>query len=281
MEPMQRMDLHTHSTASDGTFSPEELIEEAVRKELAAIALTDHDTVAGIKTARSAALDRPIEFIPGVELSTDYKENEVHIVGLFIDETNEELQKCLQDFRKERLDRDLKMYAALQKEGFDISKEAVEAMFPDSVVTRAHIARFLVEKKYIPSMSVAFEKYIGDNCKCYIARERISSMKAVEIINKAGGAAVLAHPILYHMSDARLRELIRDCKEAGLRGIEAIYSTYQTGEEHYIRRLAKEYSLSISGGSDFHGTNKPSIALGMGHGNLFVPYEILSALRPM
>lgn len=241
----RKIDLHVHSTASDGTLTPAELVAEAKKADLSAFALTDHDTVAGIAEAKKEANNYDIELIPGVELSTEYKEKEVHMVGLFLDETNPDLLSHLEKFRDNRDNRNQKMYIKLQEAGFPVTEEALRAMFPDAVLTRAHIARFLLEHGYIKTISEAFEKYIGDGCRCYVAREKITPQESIGLIHAAGGAAVLAHPILYHMSDARLRELISDCKSCGLDGIEAIYSTYQRGEEQYIRRLAKEYDQTF------------------------------------
>lgn len=276
----RKIDLHVHSTESDGTLTPTELAAEAKKAGLAAFALTDHDTVNGVAEAASAAAEYGIELIPGVELSTEYKEKEVHVVGLFLDTKNPLLLEHLARFRDSRDNRNQKMYQKLQEEGFDITEEALREMFPDSVLTRAHIARYLLEKGYIKSMSVAFEKYIGDGCRCCVPREKITPQEGVELIHAAGGKAILAHPILYHMSDARLKELITDCKKAGMEGIEAIYSTYQPGDERYIRKLAQEFDLKISGGSDFHGSNKPLIQLGSGMGHMYVPYEVLEGFRP-
>ncbi len=273
------IDLHVHSTASDGTLTPSELVQEAVRANLLAFALTDHDTVDGIKEAKAAAAKTSVELIPGVELSTEYHDKEIHMVGLFLDETNPTLLSHLAKFRDSRKNRNQKMYQKLQEEGFDISEEALRHMFPDAVLTRAHVARFLLDKGYIKSISEAFETYIGDGCRCHVPREKISPQKAIELIRLAGGISVLAHPILYHLSDSRLRGLIEDCVSCGLLGIEALYSTYSPSDEQYIRRLAAEYGLKLSGGSDFHGSNKPHIRLGKGKGSLAVPYEFLDGLR--
>jgi hypothetical protein len=275
----RKIDLHVHSTASDGTVSPGQLVEEAKAAGLAAFALTDHDTVAGIEEVKAAARECDIEVISGVELSTEFKEKEVHMVGLFLDETNPVLLSHLKTFRDNRDNRNEKMYQKLREEGFSITEEALQNRFPDAVLTRAHVARFLLEQGAIRSMAEAFETYIGDGCRCYVPREKITPAEGISLIRSAGGVAVLAHPILYHMSDARLRELICHCKDAGLTGIEAIYSTYQPGDERYIRRLAAEYELKLSGGSDFHGSNKPDIRLGSGRGHLHVPYALLEELR--
>ena len=273
------IDLHTHSTESDGTCTPEELMAEAKHAGLSAIALTDHDTLSGIPKARALASEYGIEFIPGVELSTSYQEKEVHIVGLFLDEKNPLLCEKLDEFRKCRDARNEKMVAALQKEGFSITMEALMAENPDCVVTRANIARFLLNHGEIGSINEVFRKYIGDGCKCYVGRFKVSPMEAVSLIKNAGGLAILAHPLLYHMKPKELRELILTLKEAGLDGIEAIYSTYTTGDEQQVKRLAKEYDLLISGGSDFHGQNKPHIHLGTGTGHLYVPYSVLENLK--
>lgn len=275
----RKIDLHVHSAASDGTLTPTELVAAVKEAGLSAFALTDHDTVDGIPEARAAADAVGVELVPGVELSCDYKGKEVHMVGLYLDETNPRLLDHLARFRDNRDNRNRKMYQKLNEEGFEISEEALREMFPDAVLTRAHVARFLLEHGYIKSISEAFEKYIGDGCRCHIPREKITPQEAVRLIHHANGKAVLAHPVLYHMSDERLRELIADCIDCGLDGIEALYSTYQPGDERYIRKLAAEYRLNISGGSDFHGSNKPHIRLGTGTGRLSVPYELLENFR--
>lgn len=273
------VDLHVHSTASDGTYTPTELIAEAKRTGLSALALTDHDTTAGIKEAMSAAEKENMELIPGIELSTDYKGKEVHIVGLYIDVENKELIEQTAAFRKCRDSRNEEIIAALQKEGFAITMEALKTENPDCVITRANIARFLYNHGMIKSVQEAFDKYIGDGCRCYVNRFKISPTDAVRLIKQAGGIAVLAHPLLYHMSTVNLQKLIEELKEAGLDAIEAIYSTYSTGEEQLMKRTAKENGLLISGGSDFHGSNKPRIRLAVGYGHLYIPYSVLEELK--
>ena len=262
------VDLHVHSTESDGTFTPTEVIAEAKKAGLSAIALTDHDTATGIRKAMGAAKEAGIELIPGIELSTAYtfpgkkQEKEIHIVGLYINPDDPELLKMTAEFRECRDKRNEKMIAALQEEGFPITMEALLAANPDSVITRANIARFLYEHGWIKSVTEAFDKYIGDGCRCYVGRFKVSPMEAVSLIKKTGGIAILAHPLLYHLGVEQLQLLIDDLKAVGLDGIEAIYSTYTTGEEQLVKRIAKENDLLISGGSDFHGANKPYIHLG-------------------
>lgn len=273
------IDLHVHSTESDGTLTPEEVVEAAKEAGLSAIALTDHDTASGIKKARDAAAGCGIELIPGIELSTEYHGKEIHIVGLYIDPENQTLLEKTREFRECRDQRNEKIVAALQKEGFDITMEGLAAENPDSVITRANIARYLYDHGFIKSVAEAFDKYIGDGCRCYVGRFKVTPMEAVALIKQAGGTAILAHPLLYHMSSVSLQQMIDELKAAGLDGIEAIYSTHTAGEEQLVKKIAGENGLLISGGSDFHGSNKPSIKLGIGYGRLYIPYSVLENIR--
>lgn len=273
------VDLHVHSTESDGTLTPEDLVAEAKKAGLAAFALTDHDTCQGVCKAMPLAASAGIELIPGIELSTDYHGKEVHIVGLYIDIENEQLLKKTAEYRKCRSERNALMVEALRKEGLSITMEELVAENPDCVITRANIARFLYEHGQIKSVREAFDRYIGDHCKCYVGRLKVASTDAVRLIKEAGGTAILAHPLLYGLSNTNLQKMIDELKPAGLDGLEAIYSTYTTGEEQQMKRLARENGLLISGGSDFHGSNKPDIALGRGRGHLYIPYSILEEIK--
>ena len=273
------IDLHTHTTESDGSFTPEELILEAKKKGLSAIAITDHDTFAGIKKAMPMAIEQGIELIPGIEFSTDYNGKEVHIVGLYIDITHPHLNAKLKEFRECRDNRNALIVENLQKEGFDITIEALKAENPDCVITRANIARFLYEHGMIPSIQTAFEKYIGDHCKCFVNRFKVTPMEAVQLIKETGGVAILAHPLLYHMSTPVLQKMVDELKDAGLDGIEAIYCTYSVGEERDMKDFARKNGLLISGGSDFHGSTKPKLELATGYGKLYIPYSILENIK--
>lgn len=273
------VDLHVHSSASDGTFSPEELMEEAKKAGLSAMALTDHDTTAGIKAAQVAADRLGIELIPGVELSTEYEGKEIHVVGLAINIDNSSMQEHMQNFRESRDNRNGKMLANLRAEGFEITEEELKDRYPDAVITRAHIARYLADTKQIPEMKVAFDRYIGDDGICYVPRPKVTPMDAVDMIVEAGGIPILAHPVLYHMEKTKLRKMITEMKAHGLIGLEAIYSENLPGDEQTYKMLAREEGLLISGGSDFHGTNKPQIKLGTGRGSLYIPYEVWEKLK--
>ncbi|MCM1118140.1 MAG: PHP domain-containing protein [bacterium] len=281
------VDLHVHSTRSDGTLTPTQLVDYAREKGLTAFALTDHDTVDGLDEAIHYACqlhsqtdaDSVPEVIPGIELSSEYQGRDIHIVGLFIEFRDPRFQDYLQDFVASRDTRNRKMCSLLQEEGIDISYESLCNAHPGAVITRAHYAKYMLEHGYVKSMTEAFERYIGDHCPCYIPREKITPAQAVSLILDAGGFPILAHPILYGMSDARLDTLVGELKDAGLMGIEALYSTYHACDERQVRRLAQKYDLLISGGSDFHGANKPGLELGTGYGSLFVPEEVLTQIR--
>ena len=192
---------------------------------------------------------------------------------------NEQLLKKTAEYRKCRSERNALMVEALQKEGLSITMEELVAENPDCVITRANIARFLYEHGQIKSVREAFDRYIGDHCKCYVGRLKVASTDAVRLIKEAGGTAILAHPLLYGLSNTNLQKMIDELKPAGLDGLEAIYSTYTTGEEQQMKRLARENGLLISGGSDFHGSNKPDIALGRGRGHLYIPYSVLETIK--
>lgn len=273
------VDLHVHSTKSDGSFTPKELVEYALEKGLSAFALSDHDTILGIEEALEAAKGTGLEVIPAIEFSTEYEGKDIHILGLYIDYNGKEFQKYIRDFQESRDLRNRKMCQKLTDHGIPLTYEELCAYFPGSVLTRAHYAKYMWEKGYVKNMGEAFDRYIGDHAPCFLPREKVTPVQAVELILRAGGVPILAHPVLYHMSDSRLEQLVSILKDAGLAGIEAIYSTYNSAEERQMRRLADKYGLLISGGSDFHGTTKPNLDLGCGYGKLFVPDDILENIK--
>ena len=273
------IDLHVHSTASDGTFTPSELVQEALRCQLSAIAITDHDSVSGISEATAAGNACGIEVVPGIELSTEYHKEEIHVVGLFIDPENPELNAQIRAFVDNRDNRNLKMIDRLREEGFSITAEEIYRRNPGSVIARPHIARYLVDTDQVKDIKTVFDKYIGDGCKCYVDRLKISPMEAVRLIRQAGGVAILAHPCLYDMKRSEIETMVQEMLPFGLDGIEAIYSCSQGSDEKDFSEMAARYGLVLSGGSDFHGSNKPYIHLGTGKGNLKIPYDILVGIK--
>lgn len=274
------IDLHVHSNISDGTLTPAQVVDLAVKAGLKAIALTDHDTILGIEEALTRAKhyqQQGIDFtlIPGVELSVGYKKKDVHILGLFIDYHNEAFISLLNNMVKEREERNGKMIANFQKDGIAITMEELKEESKDAVITRAHFAKLLVRKGYVTSTKEAFEKYLDEEGPYYVNRRYITPEQAVEAILQADGIPVLAHPMLYELLDEELEQLVARLKEHGLQGIETIYSTYSPEEEKKVCELASKYQLSITGGSDFHGEAKPDISIGVGKGNLAIPNELL------
>lgn len=275
------IDMHVHSSASDGTFSPSALLSEAKKAGLYAMALTDHDTMDGVVEAADAAKDLGIEFIPGVELSTDYLKCEIHVLGYYLSPQYPRLRDKLEEFRNFRSTRNVRMVERLQEEGFSITMEQLEEKFPDSVITRAHISTLLVDTGQVPDKRTVFAKYLGENCPCYIQRPKISPVEAVTLIREAGGLAVLAHPVMYDLPESDLKQTISEMKEAGMCGMEAIYSENSPEDEKKFIEMAESFQLLISGGSDFHGANKPDIQLGTGKGNLHITYAMLEPFKEL
>lgn len=285
---MKSIDLHVHSNKSDGSHTPSELVRMAIAKDLSSFALTDHDSVDGIDEAisyaeslRASGAANVPEVIPGIELSTEYAGRDIHLVGLYIDHHSASFQNALKHFTDSRVERNRKMCARLAEAGIDISYEKLVEAFPDSVLTRAHYAVYLVKRGYSLSKEDAFSQYLGDHTKYFVPREKITPEMGISLILQAGGTPILAHPVLYHLSDARLDELVARLKSAGLVGIEAIYATYTLAEERQIRKLAAKYDLCISGGSDYHGEAKSGLEMGTGYGRLFVPEDLLYKLKPL
>lgn len=281
---MKQIDLHVHSSFSDGTLSPTELMHLAAEKELAAIALTDHDTVLGVNEALEASLSlrqkgNDIRVIPGVEISAGYQKHDIHILGLYIDHTNPALLGQLEQAVKNREQRNEKMAENLRNAGIAITMEELRKADPHAILTRAHFAKMLHKKGYIKDIKEAFKKYLDENGPYYVERDYMSPEDAISLIRESGGIAALAHPLLYHLSVRELENLLLRLKKAGLTGLEAIYSNNVSNEEAFVRSLARKYDLLITGGSDFHGTVKPSIDLGSGRGNLKVPASLLKDLE--
>ncbi|MBR1862049.1 MAG: PHP domain-containing protein [Lachnospiraceae bacterium] len=294
------IDLHNHSTKSDGTLTPEQLVVHAMEKGLSAFALTDHDAVDGIDPALEYAekiktgevpfpdsaaplenSDSPAvpEVIPGIEFSTQWGGKDVHVVGLYIDHKNEAFCKKLKAFIDSRDGRNEKMAKKLASLGIGITYEGMLEMFPNCVLTRAHFARYLIEYGYVKTSKEAFERYLGPGCPGYVPREKVEPTDAVKMALEAGGIPILAHPIIYDFEASDLERLIVEMKEAGLIGIEALYCTHTPADERYVRSLAAKYGLAISGGSDFHGENKPGLDMGTGYGSLYIPDFILNDLK--
>ncbi|WP_443770731.1 PHP domain-containing protein [Anaerostipes sp.] len=272
------IDLHIHSNYSDGTCTTTQIIEKVKECNLYAFSLTDHDTTAGTGDILSSDLPENLHFIPGVEISCDTPKHEIHILGYGINWKDKFLCNALSSLRNGRKKRNEEMVALFQKDGFPITMEKLQNGDPNVVITRAHFARILLKKGICKSVSQAFKKYLGEDCKYYIPKPFFAPETALHLIREAGGIPFLAHPFLYHFSNEEIQTLIQTLKEQGLGGLEVYHSSHHIGQITKLRQWQKEFDLLASGGSDFHGSNKPDISIGSGRGPLRVPdhlYDIL------
>lgn len=278
------IDLHTHSTASDGSCTPAEIIALAAELQLAAIALTDHDTTDGIdEFLKSAAAFPALEAIPGVELSTRYGARELHIVGLFIDKEAPALKEFLagERLRRARRNRDMKIKLALLGYPLDDDEPAFAAAGGMGAnLGRPHFAQAIMEKYHFPDLKSVFDKLLGNNKPGYIPRENASPREAIAAIHSSGGIAVWAHPIYRDRNErAYVRRVARKLAALGLDGIEGYYSLFGPSETLLVTETARQFDLAISGGSDFHGERSPNINLGCGAGKLSVPFSLIEGLK--
>ena len=274
----RRVDFHTHSTRSDGTMTPTELVHHAKSMGLSAFALTDHDSVDGIEEAAEEAKRIGIEFIPGIEFSAA-EDTETHIIGLFLDTKNETLLATIDKLKNSRRRRMEDVCSKLRALGFQVTHEEALRIAGGSFVGRAHIAKLMVEKGYCETVRECFDKYIGLGRPAYSEKTELTAVEAVKAIKASGGLAYLAHLNQTGFDINKLRALLLKLKEAGLTGIEGYYPEYTPEHIAQYRNLANELQLSFSGGSDFHGKMKPHIEIGSGTGNLRIPYFILDNMK--
>jgi hypothetical protein len=272
------IDLHTHTNASDGSFSPRELVLLAKEYGISAIAICDHDSISGLDEGIMAGHEIGVEVVPAIELSCDY-EKEMHIVGLYIDKENKALQNKLVELGKKREKRNLKTLEVLNSLGFDIDISDILKIAKSAIWGRAHFARVLYEKGLVESTKDAFRKYLGHNRVAYIEEDKMSQKECIELIKNANGIPILAHLHFLKLDEDRLFELLVQLKSYGLMGIEVKYSEYTAEQENLYNSLADKLQLLKSGGSDFHGIMKQNIKLGTGLGNLCVSDEYLEKIK--
>lgn len=275
---MKYIDLHTHSTMSDGSMTPEELVNHAKGSGLSAIALTDHDGVEGVERAISEGERIGVEVVPGVEMSAQFK-TETHILGYDINICDRDFLCAMEEVRKARFERNLITAENLRKIGFDVSYDEALKFAPNGFLGRAHYAKLMVEKGYVKSVKEAFVKYLSSGKEGYCSLQRYTPEECIEIINNAGGKAFLAHLHLIKLPDDELEEYVIRLKKAGLSGIEGYYTEYDEEMHAKYIALANKHSLLISGGTDFHGEMKPQISIGKGYGDLEIPYNLLENMR--
>lgn len=277
MEPV--CDLHVHSTFSDGTLTPAELVEEALRRGLSAVALCDHNTVAGLPDFLAAAEGTELEAVPGIEFSCEYKDGELHVLGLFIEpEHYKEITELLEDFRRRKELSNLRLIETLGEAGYQLDYQAIKARTPGGQVNRAHIAAALMEAGYTSSVKEGFKALLAPQHGYYSPPKRMSAYDAVRFIKSIGAVAVLAHPFL-NLTEEGLREFLPAAVACGLDGMETMYSKFDEEETALAAAIADEFGLKHSGGSDFHGATKPDIAMGCGKGDLYIPLKILENLK--
>lgn len=272
------IDLHTHSTASDGSLSPEELVAHAAESGLSAVAVSDHDNTDGIRPAMREGQKVGIEVVPAIELSAK-SDTETHILGYFIDPDSLEMKNAMKHIREVRVERISETCELLEKYNIHVTLDEVKKKAGSGILCRAHIAKIMTEKGYVSSPREAFARWMNVGCPAYSDAQAITDEESIELITKAGGDAYLAHLHLTKKNGDELDSFVKRLKNAGLCGIEGYYTDYTPDMEREYRTLAEKYELKISGGTDFHGAFKPHISIGRGAGNLEIPYSVLEKMR--
>ena len=279
-----RIDLHIHSTASDGTLRPSEILILAQHLNIAAISITDHDTLEGSKSALAYGIPPSVKFLTGVEISADPPDafslsGSLHILGYAVDVDHPDLNQTLSKLKDSRENRNPRILKLLSGLGIDITFDELKDLANESPLGRPHIARVMVKKGYAPSIDAAFDEYLGHGKPAYVDRFRFGCEDTMRIILDAGGIPVLAHPMLLGIQDTDIFENLVDMlTEMGMRGIEVYYPEHTKDLMAYYTRLARRHDLLITGGTDFHGDLKPEIKMGSGTGDLYIPYELYEKL---
>lgn len=271
----RKIDLHVHTTASDGTLSPAQVVERAKEAGISALAVTDHDTMAGVAAAQAAGRALGVEVLPGIEISADYRGEDTHVLGYGLDGACPALREVLDWVGEDRRRRNREIARRMAADGIPVSLEALEAEHPGATIGRPHFARVLVEQGRAASVSDAFARFL-DPGKCYyLPRTYLPLARAVAVIRRCGGVAVLAHPLQYGYAPAELRALAAEAAALGVAGMEIYYTGYTPEQRAALAALAEEFGLFATGGSDFHGENKSHIRLGA----LEVPESCLASLK--
>lgn len=276
---MSRIDLHLHTTHSDGSLRPSDVLALAKQANVSALAITDHDITTGIPEALAAGQALGIEVIPGVEISSFDGTSELHILGYFVQWDEPDFNRRLAQLRESRHRRNPLIIQRLREAGLNVTYDEVRALAGTESVGRPHIAQLLMQKKYVTSAKEAFDRYLADGRAAYVARELPSPVEAIKWINDGKGVAVLAHPTWIKQSGEGLGACVTALKEAGLGGVEVHYSTHTKSQTSRYLELARRLDLLITGGSDFHGITKPDIDVGIGRGNLKVNPRLLAPLK--
>lgn len=278
------IDLHIHSTASDGSFTPAEILDHAQKLNLAAIAITDHDSIDGSREALRIGIPPSFSFLTGVEISAAHPpffpgSGSFHILGYDIHLDNRDLNQALSKLQDARKNRNPAILNRLNKLGFQISLEEVNQEVGEGQLGRPHIAYTMVKKGFVASIDEAFDKYLGANGPAYVDKYRIECEEAINIIRTAGGVPVLAHPALLNIeNDQILDELLQNLMDIGLAGMEVYYPGHSSQQVRQYTEMARKHGLLMTGGTDFHGDITPKIKMGSGKGSLFIPYSLYEKL---
>jgi len=276
---MYSIDLHAHTTASDGSLTPTELIALAVQTGLTAVAVTDHDTIDGLAEAEEAARRMNIEFVPGVELAVEYPHGKFHMLGYLIDYRHPTLSGRLQQVKDNRARRNVLMVEKMQALGLPVTLEDIEAAAGGGQVGRPHMALVLVKKGIVATTQEAFDRYLADGALAHLPKDKITLEEGIELIHAAGGLAVVAHPDSLKLDDAALAKELARLREIGLDGVECYYSQFSPEYTASLLAMARETGLLVTGGSDFHGASKPHVKLGCVEGDRPAPTALLDALK--
>ena len=274
------IDLHTHTNESDGSYTPFELVDAAVAAGLDALAISDHDTLAGYDKALPRAGEKGLDLVCGIELSTKFKGKTVHLLGYFLNQQPaDSFRAWLAEMQSTRRDRNIRMAERLRSLGIDITIEEVESR-GRSLAGRPHFARIMLEKGYVSSIQQAFDEYLDESAKGYVDRREPDLAHGISKIAAAGGISSIAHPVrLGYRDSERLRAAVGEMRDAGLTALEVYHSDHKPADVEQYLALAREFKLGVTGGSDFHGDVKPNVRLGTGAGNLNIPRSVLDKLR--
>jgi len=273
------IDLHSHSIFSDGTNTPEELVALAEQGGLSALALTDHDTTDGLPRFMAAGANSSVQTVSGIELSAEFGEVTLHILGLLFDPANPQLQAALQWVREGRTERNVQILEKLNRLGYNLTHDDVRKHSSDDLIGRPHFAAALIEKGHFKHKDKIFKQLLGKGKAAYVDRRRLTPEACVGLIRNAGGIAVIAHPGQMKLTARSLRRLVKKLKEHGLGGIEVWHPTHKEYQTASFLRICEEFDLAATGGSDFHGKLTPDLTLGRGFGDLDVSDHILENLR--
>ncbi|MFH0811974.1 MAG: PHP domain-containing protein [Pseudomonadota bacterium] len=274
------IDLHIHTSVSDGTYSPTEIVHLAQTQGLKAISITDHDTIKGNEEAIKVGMERGLEVIPGVEISVEWNKCPIHIIGYFVNWQSQSLAVELQNLVEYREERNCKIISKLHSLGLDISYDEVKMIAGDGTIGRPHFAQVLIKKAYAKNEDEAFKKYLQRGAPAHVDKKRLNPQEGIHLIKNAGGIAILAHPFTTEeIKDNEMEQFILHFKRLGIEGVEVFYPIHTPQQTFTLRAITEKYGLLMTGGSDFHGEQKPTMFLGRGFGNMYVHYELIENMK--